>query len=442
VIFNGYDAGLIAHTIQDAAKIFDSKVKYAWDNLPDAIKNEYKVDANNTRELKFTRGDVTSSIYVGTSLRSGTVQRLHISELGPLDQKYPKKSDEIRSGALNTVHKGQITTIESTAKGQTGNFYEFCQTAIKNQRQRKLLTEMDYRFFFFPWWKHPHYELSGHIVIPQELQDYFKELEAKIRIKLSTEKKNWYYKKSLQQGEQMRSEYPSTPEEAFEASIEGAYYGTQMTKVYEEKRITRVPYLPELPVDTYWDLGTSSIKKDAVSIWFVQDVGLEVHLIDFYGNTGEGIAHYKKVLDDKGYIYGRHWAPHDIRVKELGTGKTRQEFAAGLKLYFDVVPNIGFVDGIEAVRMIFSKCWFDEAKTNEGVKALASYRKAWDDNLGKFKDQPLKDWSADPADAFRMMAVAHTEHHILGYYDEEEEELRRIKENKGRVVDASNPFAM
>ena len=442
VVFNGYDAGLIAHTMHDAIKIFDTKVKYAWDNLPPVIKSEFVVDANNARELKFTRGNIESSIYVGTSLRSGTIQRLHISELGIIDLKYPKKAVDIRGGALNTVHKGQIITIESTAKGQSGVFHDFCETALANKRAGKVLTPMDYRFFFFPWWKHPQYELEGEIVIPKKLQEYFDTLEKENNMTLSQAKRNWYYKKSIHQGDQMKTEYPSTPEEAFQVSNEGAYYRRQIAQVYEEKRLTHVPYLPEFPVDTYWDLGTATSRKDSMSIWFVQDVGLEIHLIDFYGNSGEGLLHYIKVLDKKGYKYGRHYAPHDIAVKEIGTGKTRLEYADKLGLHFEVVPNIGFQDGIEAVRMIFSKLWFDEEKTAEGFKALSAYRKQWDDNLGKFKDQPFKDWSSDPADALRMLAVGHTEHRVLGYYDPEEEELRRIKENKGRVIDAANPFAL
>lgn len=442
VLFNGYDAGLIAHTLQDATKIFDTKIKYPFDNLPEAIKAEYQVDTDNTRELKFKRGDIESSIYVGTSLRSGTVQRLHISELGVMDQKYPKKAIDIQSGALNTVHVGQLITIESTARGQIGVFHDLCQEALKNKQRKLKLTEMDYKFFFLPWWKHPQYELQGDIAIPSDMQDYFRQLEATEKIKLTQAKKNWYYKKSLMQGEQMKSEYPSTPDEAFEASIEGAYYGKQLTQVYENKQITQVPYLPHLTVDTWWDLGTSKARKDSTSIWFTQDVGLEIHVIDFYGNTGEGLAHYKKVLDDKGYIYGRHWAPHDIMVKEFTTGKTRYESAKGLGLHFDVVPNIPFPDGIEAVRMILPKCWFDEERTATGVKALASYRKEWDDTLGKFKDNPLKDWASDPADAFRMMAVGHRDHMLLGYYDDEEQELEQIKNEQSAIIDASNPFAM
>lgn len=442
-LFNGLDCGFIAHTRSDAEKIFDTKVRYAWDNLPENIKCEYILDSETARQLTFKQGKAESSIYVGTSLRSGTVQRLHLSELGTIDQKYPAKSEEIKSGALNTIHLGDtIVTIESTAKGQAGVFYNLCVLAMDNEKMGNL-TPMDWKFFFLPWWLHPQYTMDHHIVIPRDMQDYFKKLEIEQEITLTDGQKGWYYAKSKTQGGAMKSEFPSTPAEAFQASVEGAYYGKQMDRVMEQKRICKVPWIPELPVDTWWDLGISSKKTDAMSIIFTQDIGLEIHIIDFYGNHSEGFGHYANVLKDKYYTYGRHHAPHDIEVKELGTGKTRKEMARKLGINFSTVEKLPLNDGIEAVRMVLSKCWFDEEKTAPLVRALKAYRKAWDDKIGKFQDRPLNDWSVDPADAFRMMAIGHKEHRRLGNYDEEEEKLKRIREfqsSVGRKVDVLNPF--
>lgn len=442
VIFNGKDAGLIAHTLDDAKKIFDTKIRYAWDNLPKTIKKEFKVSTENVRELQFQRGDKVSTIYVGTSLRGGTVQRLHVSELGTLDQKYPAKSEEIKSGSFNTVQAGQIITVESTSKGADGVFADLCKVAIQAERMGKKLSNMDWKFFFFPWWKHPDYKLDGRFVIPVILHEYFESLKQKYDINLTGEQKNWYFKKWEQQNiglqKSMKSEYPSTPEEAFLVSTEGAYFEKGMNKAMEENRITKVPWVPRLPVDTWWDLGIDKSRKDSMSIVFAQDVGLEVHIIDFYGNSGEGLVHYINYLREKPYVYGRHNAPHDIKVEELGTGKTRKETAQNLGLKFDVVENIPFADGINAVRMMLPTCWFDEEKAGELVKALISYRKEWDDNLGKFRDRPLKNWASDPADAFRMMAVGHKDHQRLGFYDKEEEELRKIRESQANIGD--NPF--
>ena len=441
VLFNGKDAGLIAHTRQAAEKIFDSKIRYAWDNLPEVIRKQYKIDAETARELRFKIGDVESSIYVGTSLRSGTVQRLHISEMGTIDQKYPSKAEEIKTGALNTVHKGSIVTIESTAKGEVGIFADVCKEAMDLQKTGRKLTEMDWKFFFFSWFDHPEYKLAGDIIITTEMKEYFDKIQASESVDLTKEQKNWYFIKRKTQKDAMKSEFPSTPAEAFEASIGGAYYQKQMTKVMEQKRICPVAWIPDLPVDTYWDLGIATKKTDAMSIVFTQDIGLEIHVIDFYGNSGEGLAHYIKVLQDKEYVYGRHWAPHDIEVRELGTGKTRLATAQQLGLHFDIVPKIRFNDGVDAVRMILSKCWFDEEKTARLVRALKAYRKEWDDKLGKFKDRPLQDWTCDPADAFRMFAVNHPEHRQMGFYDAAEREMERIS-SKGTATNINplNPF--
>ena len=166
-----------------------------------------------------------------------------------------------------------------------------------------------------------------------------------------------------------------------------------------------------------------------------------MHVIDFYGNSGEGLPHYIKVLDKKGYKYGEHNAPHDIGLQEFGTGKTRIEIARKLGLNFIALPRLGVIDGIDSARMILSRCWFDEEKTAELLRALRSYRKEWDDNLGRWKDKPHHDWSSDPADAFRMLAIGHKDHTRLGDYDAEEEELERIYNNEqGGAFDPMNPF--
>jgi hypothetical protein len=334
-------------------------------------------------------------------------------------------------------------TIESTAKGSYGIFAEFCQRAMDLAKTKAPLTKMDYKFFFFPWYVHPEYKLEAPIMIPRETREYLEDIERKENIVLSEAQKKWYYKKSISQDEAMKSEFPSTPEEAFTASIEGAYYGKQMDRVMEQGRIMSVPWIPELPVDTWWDLGIAAKKKDAMSIIFTQDVGLEIHIIDFYGNSGEGLQHYIKYLSERPYVYGNHWAPHDIEVKELGTGKTRLETAQKLGINFNTLPRIGFVDGIDAVRVVLGKCWFDEEKTQELVKALRAYRKEWDENLGRFKDRPLEDWSCDASDAMRMLAVGHRDNVLLDPFQdfmEDDPRFRRQLPEEKVKVNPLNPF--
>ena len=189
-----------------------------------------------------------------------------------------------------------------------------------------------------------------------------------------------------------------------DAAIKGAYYTTLLTAARKDGRITRVPYDPALPVDTDWDLGIS----DKMTIWFSQSLRSgEVRLIDYYEHSGEGIPHYVRVLKEKPYVYGEHWAPHDIQVRELGTGKSRLETARSHGIRFRIVRNIGVADGIDAARLLLPRCWFDEEKCRAGLEALTFYRKSYNERLQEFTDKPLHDWSSHGADAFRGLAVRH-----------------------------------
>jgi len=190
---------------------------------------------------------------------------------------------------------------------------------------------------------------------------------------------------------------------SFEAAIKGAYYSQQIQQAREENRITVVPYEEGLPVDTWWDLGVG----DSTAIWFSQSLRNEIRFIDYYEMQGEGLKHYAKILQDKGYIYNKHYAPHDIEVRELGTGKSRLEVARKLGIRFQVVTKMNIEDGIDAVRRIFRQCWFDADKCSVGLDALAHYHKEWDDKRGEFKASPYHDWSSHAADAFRYFAIGY-----------------------------------
>lgn len=190
-----------------------------------------------------------------------------------------------------------------------------------------------------------------------------------------------------------------------DAAIQGAFYLTQMAKAKQDGRITRVPIDQALPVDTDWDLGIS----DAMSIWFSQSLRSgEVRLVDYYEATGEGFPHYIQVLKERGYLYGKHYPPHDIAVRELGTGKSRKETAKSLGLTFEEpMPALPIEDGINAVRLLLSQCYFDEVKTSRGVECLRQYRKSYNLRLNEFTGTPVHNWASHGADAFRTLAVRH-----------------------------------
>lgn len=197
-------------------------------------------------------------------------------------------------------------------------------------------------------------------------------------------------------------EYDQEFECSFEASVKGAIYAAELQQAREKGRIRSVPYSPELPVHTYWDLGVG----DATAIWFLQAVGSEVRLIDYHEASGEGLPYYKKILEGKGYIYGEHWAPHDIRVRELSTGRSREETARNIGLNFRTVPNQFLEDGIHSARMLLPRCYFDAEKCKVGLEALQNYRWDFNNRLQEYKATPVHDWASHGADAFRYLAIA------------------------------------
>lgn len=195
-------------------------------------------------------------------------------------------------------------------------------------------------------------------------------------------------------------------EGAFLTHHEGAYYSLEMRDANAQGRITAVPYETRMPVITAWDLGIG----DTTAIWFAQKIGPETRLIDHYETAGVGLDHYVRVLQQKGYIYDQHILPHDVRVRELGSGKSRLETLQSLGLNnIQIAPQLNVDDGIQAVRSLLATCWFDAEKCSHGIDALRAYHRDYDDNNRVWKGRPAHDWSSHSADAFRYLAVGHRE---------------------------------
>lgn len=188
---------------------------------------------------------------------------------------------------------------------------------------------------------------------------------------------------------------------------EGAYWAQQLKQLDEQGHITSVNIEAQLPVNTYWDLGVS----DSTAIWFVQSFQNEIRVVDYYENHSQGLNHYIDYLQDwrakNQCSYGQHFAPHDIRVREMTTGKSRLEVARKMGINFQVVPNMPIQDGIQAARNILPRCWFDLDRCKHGLRALRNYRREWDEVKNVFKKQPLHDWSSHGADSFRYFAISH-----------------------------------
>lgn len=211
-------------------------------------------------------------------------------------------------------------------------------------------------------------------------------------------------RKLIAQGLMTEDEYDQEWYLSTDAAIKGQWYEKELRAAKDAGRITSVPYDPALPVDTDWDLGM----VDSTSIWFSQSTrGGEVRLIDYYEASGEALPHFADVLRNKGYTYGSHWAPHDIQLKELSSGRSRLEAARSHGIVFKVCPNVGVVDGIHSARLLFTRCWFDEKKTARGLDCLRHYRKRKSEAMDEFTSTPVHDWASHGADAFRYLSVRH-----------------------------------
>ena len=415
-IFHKKECALIAHSLPDAERLFRNKTQFAYQRMPDDIKLANPLIKETTSEYVFAKG---GSVTVSTSFRGGTLYSLHVSEFGKICAKYPEKAKEIVTGAFEAVPLGGVITLESTAEGRAGYFFDYCQTAEKALLQGKPLSALDWKFFFFSWWKNPQYAIDPVESLPVRLIEYFAEMEAKHGVIVNERQKAWYYAKEKTLGDDMKREYPTIPAEAFQQSVEGAYYAKQFRWLYTNKRIGQIPDNSHLPVHTFWDIGVG----DSTAIWFVREVGEEFHIIDYYENSGEGLRHYMKVLKDRGYEYGEHWGPHDIENREFAAdAKSRKELAREgyeidgqmYSLNFKVVPKAGIDTGIESAREILPKCVFDEDKCSEGISHLEGYRKEWDDKRGCWKDKPLHDATSHGADSFRYFAVTKNNRKQVG----------------------------
>lgn len=397
-------AGIIAHRKEDAENIFRKKVKYAYDRMPQWTREINAATNDRAGELAFRNG---SSYRVSTGFRSGTNQRLLISEFGKICASSPDVAREIVTGSLNTVGRDQIVVIESTAEGREGYFYDFSKESESLADAKTKLSPMQMRFFFFPWFKEPDYrEFDEKVSLTQETNKYIDEVEMFTGEKIDIKQRRWYQLKANIMGDSMKQEYPSTPKEAFETSNEGLYYGAQIAKLRKDGHICKVPYQPSSLVCTAFDIGLA----DHTAIWFYQFIpGGAIHLIDYHEENGKSAKYYADLLKSKGYTYSCHILPHDSDSKQANTGTSwREEFESLIRDRVHVlgIKDSVIFDGIESVRGTLERCYFDEVKCKQGLKALEAYKKEWNDKLGCYRSSPLHDWSSHCADSFRYMATA------------------------------------
>ncbi len=414
--------GIIAHTKTDAIEIFATKIKLPYESLDPYLRSRNPPLEYDKTHIAFANG---SSIRVAVNFQSATVHRLLITELGKMCAKYPARADMVITGTIPTVHplEGGRLTVESTAEGPGGFFRDMCDKArfetLQSLRSGQPLGPLAYRFHFYPWWRKPENATNPlGIDITPEMAEYFDWCEHQTvedgsddRIKLSPEQRAWYVitrDGTLGLGKRrMKMEHPTTYDEAFESSVEGAVYGEELAQAYADGRIGRVPYEKSAPVYIACDLGYG----DATVVWFIQLIGREIHIIDYYEQIGRGTAYHMAQIMNRGYVFDNNhrWCfmPYDIMSHEKGKGTVLKDEWTGLGAKIQVVdfPNRK-AHGIDAVRSIFNLLHFDLAKCKAGLDRLGFYRYEWDEDTSSYSsNDPIHDVNSHAADALQTLAL-------------------------------------
>jgi len=424
---DGISVGHIDFTLPDGKKKL-RMVRDAYENMDNpklhpetwelgqSIKRAVKMRASR-ESISFSNG---SAIWVGTALRGSNPQILDISELGKIAYFFPGKAEEIRSGALNTIAPGNIVNIESTHEGgESGLHYDMLQLAIETDPSQ--LTEIDFKFHFFPWWKCRDYSLNSSAPIRPAIAAYFERLSANLGREFTHGQMLWYDRTQLKQGYAMKKEFPSTPGEMFEAINQYAIYGTEMADLVAANppRICDFGCEGLPPIYTFWDIGLS----DYCSIWLIQPIGRWFLVLDWYENSGVGAAfHAEKMREWEGkwrkHIAG-HFLPHDANTRAPGSGTSFVEelSMAGL-FHLKVVPRTPDLWlGIGYVRDVLPHCFFhktncdtprvvEEKKLPSGVACLKGYHKQVGAKQKTLREMPEHDLFSHSADAFRTFAEA------------------------------------
>jgi len=192
----------------------------------------------------------------------------------------------------------------------------------------------------------------------------------------------------------------------WQAAILGAFYALEMAAVRNEHRVAEIEAIPEAPVHRAWDLGVG----DDTSIWWFQPVGAQIFILDHYASSGVGLEHYRDVVrtraDKHGWKDGNDYVPHDAKIKEWGSGRTRVETMSSMGLNPMLVPHASLDDGINAVRRTLPLCVFHPRTEDGGIDALEQYRREWDDEKKAFRANAVHDWTSHPSDSFRYLSLA------------------------------------
>ena len=397
-----------SHNDEAAKDLLREKVIQPFNQLDDSLKATVDVVNSNLNELVFSP---VWKIRSKVKIRGGTSQVLHISEWGKVAAKDPIRSEEILTGAMPTAGDGAIVFIESTYEGgQAGHFYNQVVQAMNTSDEHR--TNMDFKFLFYPWFDEGRYRMVGsEQLLSQSTIDYFIELEQKLDRKFDLEQKIWWQKQSELLGIFMGREYPSTPEEAMAAPVEGAIYADVLEIVRRKGQFRNdLPVAKDVPIWAVWDLGF----RDYTAIWLVQWDGIALKWLWFTQGSQKQTSEYVAELHRSGYkIYG-HILPHDAAyMDKTGTKNYVMELRRCGGENLKVVPRTKDVwKGINDLRSLLHKSYFYRPNMEDGLKMLQQYRAKKNDSAGIIGTVPVHDFTSHAADAARYVAEG-IEHGLL-----------------------------
>ncbi len=400
--------GLMAQGYDETAKLLE-RTKFLWDNLKTNLKKLINISIlkDNLKEFSFTNN---SKIFIRTSFRSTTLQRLHISELGKIASVYPHKADEVQTGTLQALGKDHSAVIESTACGD--NVFKDMWDKAVEQKKQGILSNKTFYPVFLSWLDDMNCVSDTIFPIGRIEDSYFSELSKSIEGQISEEQKNFWLAKYNEIGNLVFMEYPGTPADAFQASTEGHYYKYLYVKHIEaNNRFMDLSNKKYDYIDVYFDLG---IDDYTVCVFVAVSEG-NLHILHEYFNSDKAIQHYLEYIIESKYKIRRLYFPHDVTKRNLGISDNRGNSVSTLTIinnfFKDINSNLrgtqlkksGLIDGIEKVRSIIDKIYLDKSCIYL-KKCFLNYSKAYDKNLRVWKNMPRHDKFSHGADVIRQIA--------------------------------------
>ena len=396
--------GMQSYGLDESAVLLE-KLSLLWESLDVVVKDflGLSVTKHNTKAIGYSNG---SEVRVQTSFRGDTLHRLHVSELGKIANKDPKKARELKTGTLQAIKAGNPVTVESTAEGQHNAFHTWWYDAVDLVGDRGL---KDFDPIFLSWVDDPDCNEGLDMMVNSEMELEIEQIEFDYReysgdegFRLTKSQRNWFVPQRRELGMDFYQEYPHTPESAFNAVHDGTYYARLWRK--SGHVVKSGLYDKRLDVFVAMDLGLN----DMMVLIYFQVYGMELRIIDEYHNHGEGLDHYVGVMKRSGYAIKEVVLPHDAKVKELQTNKSRVGRLRELGVRnCKVLKRTKSVDtDIEQVRKAIPHMYIDAEKCEYVLKMMGRYMKQWDSMLGTFKMKPLHNEWSNPADALRYVVMS------------------------------------